>query len=259
MTEADWLVSPDAAALLQQVRAAAGPRPRRRRSAPRARTAADPRKLRLFACACCRRWWPFLTEPWARTAVKVSERFADGLAREEERAAAERAAREVNGHVTNQDERRAEEDSLEGFPEWWANEAARPMHWASIWCVMNPAQENSVLSCEEQALEALAAGAAVPGGRPFALSVSSADLVREVFGNPFRPVPVDAAWLAWQDGTVARMARAIYAGRRFGDLPVLADALEDAGCADPALLGHLRAVGVHVPGCWALDLLLARP
>jgi hypothetical protein len=54
------------------------------------------------------------------------------------------------------------------------------------------------------------------------------------------------------------MAQAIYEGRRFADLPVLADALEDAGCADAALLGHCRGPGEHVRGCWVVDLLLGK-
>jgi hypothetical protein len=90
-------------------------------------------------------------------------------------------------------------------------------------------------------------------GRP---ASALADLVREVFGNPFRPVGLDPTCLAWHDRTVPRLARTIYEERRFDDLPVLADALEEAGCADAALLEHCRSAGVHVRGCWALDAIL---
>jgi hypothetical protein len=84
-------------------------------------------------------------------------------------------------------------------------------------------------------------------------------LVRELFGPlPFRPASVDAAWLAGNDGTVSKLAAAIYDARAFERLPVLADALEDAGCSDAALLGHLRGPGPHVRGCWAVDLLLGK-
>jgi hypothetical protein len=92
-----------------------------------------------------------------------------------------------------------------------------------------------------------------------------ADLLREVFGNPFRPLAVDPTWLAWQGGTVPRLAQAAYEHRHLpagtldnGRLAVLADALEDAGCADADLLGHLRGPGPPVRGCWALDRLLGR-
>jgi hypothetical protein len=83
-------------------------------------------------------------------------------------------------------------------------------------------------------------------------------LLRDVFGNPFRPVRSDRAWLAWNNGTVGALAEKIYAERAFELLPVLADALEEAGCTDPEILGHLRGPGPHVRGCWAVDLLLGK-
>jgi hypothetical protein len=84
-------------------------------------------------------------------------------------------------------------------------------------------------------------------------------LLRDVFGNPFRPAPPpDPAWLSWDGGLVPRLARSIYDGHRFEGLPVLADALEEAGCADEAVLSHLRQPGEHARGCWVLDLLLGR-
>jgi hypothetical protein len=85
-----------------------------------------------------------------------------------------------------------------------------------------------------------------------------AALLREIVGNPFQTWPSNPAWLRWQDGTVPMLARAIYSDHAFKRLPVLADALEDAGCTDAELLGHLRGPGPHVRGCWALDLLLGR-
>jgi hypothetical protein len=91
-------------------------------------------------------------------------------------------------------------------------------------------------------------------------------LIRDVFGNPFRPAPIfDTAWLAWQEGAVANLARAAYDERKLpagrldaARLALLADALEDAGCTNADLLGHLRGPGPHVRGCWALDLALGR-
>ncbi len=72
-------------------------------------------------------------------------------------------------------------------------------------------------------------------------------------GNPFRPVSVIPSWLT---ATVIGMAQAIYDERDFDRLPILADALEEAGCADADLLAHLRSPGPHVRGCWALDLII---
>jgi hypothetical protein len=92
-----------------------------------------------------------------------------------------------------------------------------------------------------------------------------AALLRDIFGLDFRPAPDPAPWLSWQGGTVARLAQAAYDERRLPEghldparLAVLADALEDAGCADGDLLGHLRSPGPHVRGCWAVDILTGR-
>jgi hypothetical protein len=88
------------------------------------------------------------------------------------------------------------------------------------------------------------------------MAAFDAALLRDVFGNPFRPVAADAAWLTWLGVTLPKLARAIYGGRRFEDMPILADALEEAGCTDADILSHCRQPGAHVRGCWLLDLLL---
>jgi hypothetical protein len=84
------------------------------------------------------------------------------------------------------------------------------------------------------------------------------DLIRDVIGNPFRPVAVDPSLLAWNDGAILKMAKAIYDERAFDRLPLLADALEDAGCTEADTLAHCRGPGPHVRGCWAVDLLLEK-
>ncbi len=80
----------------------------------------------------------------------------------------------------------------------------------------------------------------------------------EVLGNPFRPVSVEPAWLAWSGGAVTALARGIRQDCRFEDLPLLADALEEAGCADESMLEHCRRPGGHMRGCWVIDLLLGK-
>ncbi len=82
-----------------------------------------------------------------------------------------------------------------------------------------------------------------------------AELLREVVGNPFQPRAIDPAWLAWREGTIARLAEQIHFRDAFELLPVLADALEEAGCTDPRLLGHCRTETGHVPGCWVVESL----
>jgi hypothetical protein len=82
---------------------------------------------------------------------------------------------------------------------------------------------------------------------------------RDVLGDPTRSsVVVRPEWLAWGEGTVPRLARTIHEQGAFEALPVLADALEDAGCAESVLLEHLRSPGSHCRGCWALDLVLEK-
>jgi hypothetical protein len=78
-------------------------------------------------------------------------------------------------------------------------------------------------------------------------------LLRDILGNPLEHPPTPPV-----SGPVARIAETIYAERRFADLPILADALEEAGCTSSAILQHCRNDAVHVAGCWVLDLVLGR-
>ncbi len=80
-----------------------------------------------------------------------------------------------------------------------------------------------------------------------------ATLLRDIFGNPFRPVTLDPSWLT---STVTALAEGIYANRTFDRLPILADALMDAGCDNADILAHCRSEGPHVRGWWPVDLLL---
>jgi hypothetical protein len=83
--------------------------------------------------------------------------------------------------------------------------------------------------------------------------------LRDLVGNPFRPLPpLDPAVLAHNGGAARRLAESIYTARRFEDLPILADLLEEAGLTDAALLGHLRGPGPHALGCHALDAELGK-
>jgi hypothetical protein len=94
------------------------------------------------------------------------------------------------------------------------------------------------------------AGVDVADRQPMARS-----LILCVLGNPFRPVSFCRDWLT---SSVVALASAIYDRRQFEVLPVLADALEEAGCGDPELLGHLRGPGPHATGCWPVDLILGK-
>jgi hypothetical protein len=74
-------------------------------------------------------------------------------------------------------------------------------------------------------------------------------------GNPFRPVAVDPSWLT---PTAVALAGAISAERALDRMPVLADALEEAGCDHPDVLAHCRSDGPHVRGCWVVDMVLGK-
>lgn len=187
------------------------------------------RKARLLVCAVTRSMWGQLTDGRSRRAVEVAERFADGAAEEGERLAAARAAE----HAT-----------------WDLGGGSAP-DAAHLACL---AVDPGV------GVDPLAAAGSVAHDpdrtREFA------GLVREVFGNPFRPLLLEPAWLT---PTVVSLSRAAYEERALPQgqldaqrLLVLADALEEAGCADEGILGHLRSAGPHVRGCHVLDRVLGR-
>ena len=212
-----------------------------------ARRGSGDRKLRLFAVACCRRIRTFLTDERSRAAVEVGERRADGLASELEVEVARLAAREAAAR------RQAARKNKLGQRAWRTQLVAEQAAWAAC----------HALESSRYAVGAVArATDTVAELRGLAFDAQpghwQCHLLREVFGNPFRPAAVDPAWLRWNGGCVARLAQGIYAERRFRDLPILADALEEAGCANADLLSHCRSGGVHVRGCWALDLLSGR-
>ncbi len=79
--------------------------------------------------------------------------------------------------------------------------------------------------------------------------------MRDIFGNPFRPLTFAPAW---RTDTTVTLARQMYEGREFSAMPILADALQDAGCDHPDVLGHCRGPGPHARGCWVVDLVLGK-
>jgi hypothetical protein len=198
------------------------------------------RKLRLFAVACCRRIWDTLWDPRSRAAVEAAERFADGLASEEELELAWEPAWEAVGFP-----RRHPSDGVERPNALAASSAATP-----------DAQEAATCTAWDAAWDAAS-------HRPrHAEQLGQAALLRDIFGNPFRPALISRAWLT---PTVTALATAAYQERLppsgaldGARLAVMADALEEAGCTNAELLGHLRGPGPHVRGCWAVDAVLGR-
>jgi hypothetical protein len=81
------------------------------------------------------------------------------------------------------------------------------------------------------------------------------DLLRCIFANPFRPITFNSAW---RTSTVLALATGIYEEKAFDRMPILANALQDAGCDSADILDHCRGPGPHVKGCFVVDLILSK-
>jgi hypothetical protein len=233
MTEAEWLACADPWQLLDHLQ--------------RAKARPSVRKLRLFACACDRQVWDLLSEERRRLAEAI-ERRADGepsSARPVDRPA-------PDGDVATPTDV-YEARVVEAFgPE--ALTQLRPFAEPPTRNERAVAFRAAVRAAEDATLVARVP-AAGRGRRERVARQRQAALVRDIFGNPFRPVAFDPRW---RTSDVVELARSIYQDRAFDRLPILADALLDAGCADDAVLGHCRADGPHARGCWVLDAALGR-
>ncbi len=288
MTEAEWLRCPNPFVILYHAQAKM-----------------SPRKLRLFAVACCRRLEHLLVDPRSRNALAVAENFADGLVDDAERARAGDDAFSVIGNVETglpmpahlivgnggnagfmaADAARCTCSS--GFDRYErgmyspggedeAADAARAKAEA-IFPVMQPAAIAVAYATEGLSPNAWETANYVTDSRGFihhhdyniitdvtwraahnAEWQAQLDLLREILGNPFHPVTLPRSCLSWNNCCVLQLATAIYDEQAFDRLPILADALEEAGCTSEHLLTHCRRPGGHVKGCWELDLALAR-
>lgn len=228
MTEGEWLSFKAPESMLEHLRGQA-----------------TERKLRLFACACCRRIWHLIGDERGRTAVEVAERYADNLTGAEELRAGWTAA------------------SGDDLPDDNPEESAHLAALTATFCACH--NSNCLHRASSSASDAVFYTAyAVEGNEDLAYDAEEAEsadqcrLIRDIFGNPFRLAKIDQSCLGWNDGTVPKLAQAIYDDRRFEDLPILADALEDAGCHNADILAHCRQPGEHVRGCWVVDLLLGK-
>jgi hypothetical protein len=186
------------------------------------------RKARLFACAAVRRSWHLLTDERSRRAVEVAECYADGMATGEELRFAFSCAADTYTYAAAS--HTAEAQAVAG-----AANAARPEagYYARY---VTPREEHPAL-------------------------------LRDLFGPlPFRPINLPRSVRTWNGGLVRRLAEEAYEKRQLpagtldpDRLVVLADALLEAGCDNADIIGHLRRQGgVHVRGCWCLDLLLTK-
>ncbi len=184
--------------------------------------------MRLFACACCRRAW-HLIEPYppSRQCVEFAEGYADGI------GAKKRLKKLVDKNI---------------------EELSRYAEKLKVSPVLAHAAACARSTCDP---DSRSAGSGFCKSIGFAITGvwagdahTLAHLVRCIVGNPFRPVAFDPGW---RSADAVALARTVYDDRAFDRLPLLADALEAAGCGDAAVLGHLRGPGPHARGCWAVD------
>jgi hypothetical protein len=230
MTEAEWLACEDPQPMLEFLRGKT-----------------SDRKLCLLACSCCRLLPSLLRDPEGLNALEIMERQADGLISHGELDIAFDGAMTALQRVTN------------GLwhPEWQVLCARTLVHlierrWADVLAVMQNVRAAAAAetSISRGYLANDKCESAVAHEKDF-----QSGMVRDIFVSPFRPVALDCTWTT---STVTALAQAIYDDRAFDRLPILADALEDAGCTDADILAHCRGGGEHVRGCWVVDLLTGR-
>jgi hypothetical protein len=232
------------------------------------------RKARLYVCAGLRSLWDLLFDESSRQAVELAERDADGFATSKEidlacfhaesptfgydfDAAFVREQHAENGEHSQPVRRlldmgvyTEEELATDGRlgSERVRSSLINAAHIAYHNLTRRISENDPADSMRGHLLEHLSSQEEWPEGW----------LVREIVGNPFCPVLVPSTWLRSNDETVAKLAQIIYDGGAFEMLPILGDALEDAGCTDASILTHCRESGPHVRGCWVIDLLTGR-
>jgi hypothetical protein len=227
MDEHQWIVGTESATLLDFVA-----------------TVTDERRLRLIACGFLRRHWRTLRFLRQQQAVQFAEQWAEGTA--------------------NLDALPAQLERLQ------MDAADAPLFETHLFQaavdVLNESALEAARLCRERMIQHAAHEEAygMPPGidesrytqqARVAESRGQCAVIREIVANPFRPLQVQRHWLRHQDGAAAHLLQMIRDEQRFGEMPFLADALEDAGCDEDRLLRHLREPGGHLRGCWALDAL----
>jgi hypothetical protein len=243
MTDAKWLTCTDPKVMLDFLRGKA-----------------SERKLRLFAVACCRRISHLLNDKRSREAVEVGEQQADGLVTDESLEGARENSSDASGEA-----HRVATASGWSANTWIANAAANAAygvcgHWQN-WLSDSRFFETPIWAARAMAgpeVDHVLSDVAQQQGFENEQAVQC-QLLRDIFGpTPFKGVEPGRTILMWNNGTVVKMAHGIYDDRAFDRLPVLADALEEAGWYDLDILAHCRQPGEHVRGCWVVDLFLGK-
>jgi hypothetical protein len=216
MTEAEWLTATDPSKVLKFLRD--GP---------------SDRKFRLFAMAACRHSLQCFGHYELDVAIDWADRSVDGTA------------------ITELPE------DVRGAVEWATTEMCESLN-----CLGEAVRSMLTATVFDSGMAQYAAQAIIEAHQIADVDSSAANeackqsvILRDIFGNPFRPVPFDPRW---RTADVTALARGIYDEREFDRLPLLADALMDAGCDHEDVLAHCRGDGPHVRGCWVVDLVLGK-
>jgi hypothetical protein len=211
------------------------------------------RKLRLLGVAFCRRMWHLIPEGPCRDAVRIAEDFADGLANDTERKEFRKRAQEPLSPSL------AERNAVTAV--YYLNEKTAGKQPCFVTCAAAIARTASAPYQESRKKSFPIYRSAYCAAKR-----AEARLARCVFGNPFRPLPSAAPWLARGGDDLRALAEAVYTKRRLpqgtfdpGRIRELLRALKAADCSDPAILTHLRGPGPHVRGCFAIDAILGKP
>jgi hypothetical protein len=267
MTESEWDDAPDPYRMMQHMD-----------------QKVSDRKLRLFACACCRRIWDLIEGELQRRAVELAERFADGTGhvigweKGEDNGPPLRFRRMLRGpdEGAESSEREALMRELEEESKSLTEEAYNcryeqitPEATAEWTLAVRCDVPSAVAYCASRLKAApthywkrafhdpnpLDWDAGLFRRKVEAEMSAQAIILRDIIGNPFRPATIDPAWLT--PGVIV-LARHIYDERAFGGMPGLGDALEEAGCDSADILSHCRSGTEHVPGCWVVDAILGK-
>jgi hypothetical protein len=238
MTEAEWLVSTDPIAMLRMV--------------PAGQAA---RKRVLLVCGAWQQIGPLLPETPSLQALTALEQLAEDAANVP-REQVMRLALAIEEPLWS----RVWQEDGQFQPTWTPETAALAL--TVLVCTVALGFGDEYFATEDEAARAaekvLDDGVAVLAAWQQRLAQLAA-LVKDAFGPLlFRRVEAVPTWAAWNGGAISKLAQAIYGGRAFDRLSVLADALEEVGCTNAEILKHCRHPAMHARGCWVLDLLLGR-
>lgn len=198
------------------------------------------RKLHLYSCRCVRRIRASLIYEESEQAIFIAERFADGKATPEELHAARVAAQRAVNCVKRED-----------------GPGARTAARAAVSLTHDPPDNRrGLLLAINRARRVIGQIInSLPEAQGAAEYKVQTDLLRCIFGNPFGKHRIEPGW---RTSAVVDLANTVYYQRAFKTLPILADALEDAGCTSAEMLHHCRSPGPHGRGCWVVDAILGK-